>query len=229
MKLIDATTQAALVAAPTSGLRARDLVTFKARPIGGGAPVEFSFWNDIDTVAIQVFRGDTGSAESRTFVGDGALLKVGATTFGSDLTIQTLTITMSQLHATVQNMARGYDIRQAQVEVHRVLFDPRTNAVIGPATSRFVGKVNKAPIATPKSGEEGGIDIACVSHLREMTRTNPAKKSDETQKRRSSDRFRRHGNVADRVLFWGQESAKAGNGGQVSGGQSGYSVGKGLR
>ena len=78
--------------------------------------------------------------------------------------------------------------------------------------------MNKAQLSTPKTGDEGGIDLTCVSHIREMTRTNPAKKSDETQKRRSGDRFRRYIGTVNVDLFWGQKSGKpGGNSGSGSG------------
>lgn len=209
MKSVDINTATALQSASEAGLRVRDLVTFVVRTFDGASTASFSFWSDVDTVSIQVLKGDTGVAEYRNYVGDGSLLKVGEIKLSSDLTIQTVTVTLSQVHTTVQNMIRGYDCHQAQVEIHRVLFNPQTNAVVGAAVCHFVGKVNKAPIATPRSGEEGGIDVDCVTHIREMTRTNPAKKSDESQKRRSGDRFRRHIGVANVKIFWGQEKEKA--------------------
>lgn len=223
MKAVDPATAAALQGAQESGLRLRDLATFRVRSFDGATTATFPFWSDIDTVTIQVVRGDTGAAEYRNFVGDGALLKVGQIILSSDLAIQTVTVTLSQVHATVQNMIRGYDCHQAQVEIHRVLFNPATNAVIGAAQCHFIGKVNKAPVTTPRSGEEGGIDLDCVAHIREMTRTNPAKKSDEAQKRRSDDRFRRHIGVANVKIFWGSEKEKAA-GSDSSNGGSGEST-----
>lgn len=209
MKSVDINTATALQSASEAGLRVRDLVTFVVRTFDGASTASFSFWSDVDTVSIQVLKGDTGIAEYRDYVGDGSLLKVGEIKLSSDLTIQTVTVTLSQVHTTVQNMIRGYDCHQAKVEIHRVLFNPQTNAVVGAAVCHFVGKVNKAPLATPRSGEEGGIDVDCVTHIREMTRTNPAKKSDESQKRRSGDRFRRHIGVANVKIFWGAEKEKA--------------------
>lgn len=209
MKSADSNTIAALQAAPESGYAVRDLVYFNVRTLDGEDTEQFGFWNDIDIVTIQVLRGDSGSPENRNYVGDGSLLGMSPITLSSDLTIQTATITLSQIHATVQNMVRGYDCRQAGVEIHRVLFDPRTHAVISAAQCHFVGKVNQVTIGTPKAGDEGGIELNCVSHIREMTRVNSAKKSDETQRRRSGDRFRRNAGVANVKLFWGQDKGRA--------------------
>lgn len=209
MRSVDGTTTAALVAAPDTGIRERDFVTFYARTLDGLSTVLYPFWNDLDTVTTSVLRGDTGVAEDRDFVGDGALLTVPRIPLVSDLTIQTVQIVLSQIHPTVQNMVRGHDIRGALVEIHRGLFDPKTNVIAGSIYCHMRGKVNKAPIATPKAGDEGSISIDVVSIVRELTRTNPAKKSDETQKRRGpGDRLRQYAGVANVNTWWGQDKAK---------------------
>ncbi|TPM92733.1 hypothetical protein [Mesorhizobium sp. B2-1-3A] len=208
MRSIDGTTYAALLAAPDAGICERDFVTFYARSLDGLSTSRFCFWNDLDTVTASVLRGDTGAAENRDFVGDGSLFAVDRVPLVSDLTIQTVKVTLSQLHATVQDMVRGNDIRGARVEIHRGLFDPATHALAGSIYCHFVGKVNKAPISTPKAGDEGSVTIDVVSIVRELTRTNPAKKSDETQKRRSGDRFRKYSGVANVPIFWGVEKSR---------------------
>jgi hypothetical protein len=44
---------------------------------------------------------------------------------------------------------------------------------------------------------------------RELTRTNPAKRSDETQRLRSGDRFRRYSGTAYQwPIWWGEAKAK---------------------
>lgn len=206
-RALDIDTYNALVDAPNKGIAERKFVTFFVRSLDGASTATFGFWNDLDTVTASVLRGDTGSAENREFHGDGSLLAIDPVILTSDLTVQTLRITLSQIHATVQNMARGYDIRGAKVEVHRGIYDPQTNALAGPIYCRFIGKVNKAPIGTPKVGDEGSIEIEVASITRELTRSNPAKKSDETQKRRSGDRFRRYAGVANVPIWWGGEKS----------------------
>lgn len=208
MRALDTDTYNALVAAPNKGLTERKFVTFFVRSLDGESTATFSFWNDLDTVMASVLRGDTGSAENRTYYGDGSLLAIDPVVMTSNLTVQTLRITLSQVHATVQNMARGYDVRGARVEVHRGVFDPQTNELAGPIYCRFIGNVNKVNITTPKVGDEGAIEVEVASIARELTRTNPAKKSDETQKRRSDDRFRRYAGVANVPVWWGGEKAK---------------------
>lgn len=213
MRVANTDTVNALQAAPNVGIIERDLVYFFVRSLDGSSTEVFGFWNDIDVVTIPVFRGDTGGAENRNYVGDGSLLSLTPISLRSDLTIQSLTISLSQIHATVQNMVRGYDCRVARVEVHRVLFNPSNGNVVSNAYCHFIGKVNKIKFSTPRSGESGSVDIECASHIRELTRINSAKKSDESQKRRSGDRFRRHIGVANVKIFWGQEHSRPGNSG----------------
>lgn len=208
MRTVDTATYDAMVEAPDKGLTPRNLVWFVARSLDGLSTQPFGFWNELDTATVSVLRGDTGTTENRVYEGDGSLLDISPIVLTSDLTVQSVTISLSQIHASVQNMVRGYDIRSAPVEIHRILFDPQTNQPVASAISRFMGKVDKAPIGTPTPGQEGSIPITCRSILSELTRTNPAKKSDEHQKTRSGDRFRQYSGVADVPVFWGTDKVR---------------------
>lgn len=204
MRSSDTATTSWLTNAPDNGIRSRDIVYFLVRSLDGQSQKTFVFWNGIDPVAITVIDGATGLAVERDCIGDGALLSMDDIPLTSDLTVQTIKVSLSQIHETVQDMVRGYDIRVADVQIHRAAFDPQTNALVAHPLPHFVGKVNKAPISTPASGQEGSIDIDVVGHIRELTRTNAAKKSDETQKRRSGDRFRKYNSSSGSVsVFWG--------------------------
>lgn len=60
-------------------------------------------------------------------------------------------------------------------------------------------------------GGEGGVELAVVSHTRMLTRTNPAKRSDESQKLRQGDRLRRYSGVAGEIeFFWMEKTGKIG-------------------
>lgn len=208
MRNIDTATAAALANAPDRGLVSRNLVWFYGRTLADPAVrVAFAFWNDLDSVDITVEDPKTGGTATRTYVGDGSLLKVSDIPLTSDLTVRTVRVTLSQIHATVQNMARGADIRLAEVQIHRAILDPDTRQLVS-AKCHFVGKVDKAPIGTPSVQSEGSIEIECVSDTRELTRSNPAKKSDEFMKGRSGDRFRRYTGTANVPIFWGVEKER---------------------
>jgi len=216
MRNIDSATATALSRAPDKGLVARNLVWFRARTLADPAiRVEFAFWNDLDEVEIAVEDPTTGGTVTRTYVGDGSLLDMAEIPLTSDLTIRTVRVPLSQIHAGVQAMVRGADIRLADVQIHRAILDPDTRQLVS-AKCHFLGQVDRAPLGTPSVGEEGSVEIECVSSTRELTRTNPAKKSDEFLKARSGDRFYRYTGTANVPIFWGQEKERVGRSGQTS-------------
>ena len=100
---------------------------------------------------------------------------------------------------------RGYEPRQAWVEIHRGLFSTSTRELLAPPEPHFVGRIDKAIINTPAEGQSGTIELTCSDDLREMTRTNPARKSHEQQKRRSVDLFRQYNTTAaEWQIYWGE-------------------------
>lgn len=167
-------------------------------------------WNGEDTVEVTVVQAESGLPVTRTYHAAGSLLGIDPIPAVSDLSVRTIQIELSQINAAVQQAIRGYDARLAKLEVHRGLYSLDTRLLVAPPVPLFDGQVNGAPINTPAAGEEGGISLAVVSHTRVLTRTNPAKRSDETQKLRSGDRFRRYSGVANQWdFFWGEEKGKA--------------------
>jgi hypothetical protein len=78
--------------------------------------------------------------------------------------------------------------------------------LVDPPYPHFVGFINKAPVTRAKTGGSGGAVAESVSRTRELTVINPAKKSDETQRLRSNDRFRRYAGVAGNwSIWWGEK------------------------
>lgn len=210
MRSIDAGHSTALSGAANSGLVERDLVTFFARHRTTLVVTTFAFWNDLDTVTMVVTGGDDGVLVSRDFVGDGAILSVSEVPNVADLSIQRVQVVFSQIHTTVGEMFRTYDIRLAAAEVHRALFDPQTRNVVGTPYCHFTGQVSLSPLDTPAAGREGGLSIDIVEDTIELTRTNPARRSDETQKRRSNDRMMRYASIAGTWrVAWGEEEIRS--------------------
>lgn len=71
--------------------------------------------------------------------------------------------------------------------------------------SRLVGQVNGAPEMTAAIGGQSVRTIKVVSHTRELTRTNSAKRSDETYRLRGGDRFGQYSGTAGQwELWWGE-------------------------
>jgi hypothetical protein len=203
MKTADSPTVALLQGADTLGLIEADVSVWKVKTFSG-EEVTFAFWTEHDTETATVTSPWTGSPMSVQLVGAGAVLEVGETPRTSDLSIRRKTITMSAIHETVLNMWTGHDMRLAQVAVYQALFDPATRNLAS-MLLEFVGELNRAPKEVAAAGGESGIRFDLVSDTRQLTRTNPAKRSDAHQRTRSADGFHKYIGVwKDVSIPWGQ-------------------------
>jgi hypothetical protein len=211
MRSIDAGNTSAINNARDSGLVERDLLTIFARNRSDNSITTFPFWTEPmgDDVAITVIAGADGSSVSRTFIG-GAIMSIGDVPNVADLTIRRVPVTLSQIHPTVASMFRTYDIRVCAAEIHRALLDPVTRNLVGAVYCHFVGQVNMSPLTTPAVEQEGGLAIEIVSDTRELTRTNPARRSDTTQSRRSGDRMLKYASLTSTIVLpWGEKAVGA--------------------
>ncbi|SOC48433.1 hypothetical protein SAMN05892877_1653 [Rhizobium subbaraonis] len=184
------------------GVIPRAFVWISAKNRETGSIETVGFWNGLDSVEVSVISGVTGSPVSREYHAAGSLLDVGPITRTPELEVRTLRISLSQISEAVQLAVRGYDVRHAPIEIHEGYLDRESRLLIAPPIIDFVGWINGAPINTPAAGGKGSIMLDCVSHSRMLTRTNPAKKSHETQKRRSNDQFRKYNSVANQWQYW---------------------------
>lgn len=176
------------VALNANALVARDFIWFVARDRTTGAPVSVGFWSDIENVSsVPVIDPETGLTVTRNFLGMGGLISVDDIPAVSNIQVQDVHIRMSQLDEAVANVVRGYDVKQARVEIHRGLFDPLSRLLVDPAYPRFVGFVNTIEIqtGTEEPGSEGFVDLTCVSHTQEFTRSNPSTRSHADQQLRA--------------------------------------------
>lgn len=162
-------------------LVARDFLWIVARNRDTGDPVPDGMWSDAGIQDFDVIDPDTNNSVNRTYYGAGTLVSISDIPMVSNLTVQTITIVMSQVHDRVQTLIRTYDCKQARVEVHRGLFDPSTRQLVDPAICRFVGFVDQVEVKTPAENEEGSVTFTCSSHTQEMTRSNPDTRSHESQ------------------------------------------------
>jgi hypothetical protein len=113
--------------------------------------------------------------------------------------VRTQRITLSANTPEVEDTIRGYVVKGAAVELHLALMDPLSGLVID-TDRKWDGFLNRSPIATSALGSGGGtISVELVTSMRLLTRTIAAKKTDQSQQLRSSDRFRRYGAVAAEV------------------------------
>ena len=189
-------------------LVARDFLWIVARDRTTGADVPDGMWSDIGPITASVVDPETGGTSSRSWVGTGTLVQCSDIPLVSNITIQNVTITLSQVSDHVNTLVRLYDCKQARVEIYRGMYDTNTRAMIDPATPRFIGYIDNVEIVTPKEGGTGSVVLTCVSHSQEITRSNPDSRSDASQRQRSAtDNF-----YQDTVVvgtwqhFWGRAS-----------------------
>lgn len=204
MRSISLANQAALNA---RALVARDFLWIVARDRTTGAPVPVGFWSDIENVSsVPVTDPETGLTVTRTYYGAGGLISIDDIPAVSNVQVQDIHIRMSQLDEQVAAAIRGYDVKQARVEIHRGLFDPVSRLLVDPAFVRFAGFVNLVEIKTPRENEDGYVDITCVSHTQELTRSNPSTRSHADQQLRApgDDFFIDAAVVGDWKKTWGE-------------------------
>ncbi|RJG46496.1 hypothetical protein [Mesorhizobium sp. DCY119] len=207
MRNISAANLAALQA---RALVARDFLWITARDRDTGATFPYGFWSDVGDVSAPVLNPNTGLSVTRNFEGSGTLIQISDIPLVSNLTIQNVTIQMSQLDPAVENIVRGYDLKQAGVEIYRGLLSLETRQIVAPAFCRFVGFVDTVEITTPKENDVGSIVLTCASHTQEMTRGNPDTRSNDSQKIRSAtDNFFADVTVVgEQEHFWGRQKGK---------------------
>ena len=186
-------------------LVARDFLWIVARDPDTGAPVPDGMWSDVGNVSAAVIHPDTGLPVTRDWYGSGTLVQISDIPAVANLSVQAVTIRMSQVADHVQTLVRQYDCKQARVEIYRGLFNPDTRQMVAPAQCRFVGFVDEIEINTPSENEEGSVEMRCVSHTQEMTRSNTETRSHESQKLRDdTDTFFVDASTAGEFeIFWG--------------------------
>lgn len=199
-----------LAALQARQLVARDFLRITARDRDGGAPQVVGFWSDVGNVSAAVVNPDTGLDTAYDWYGSGTLIGIDDIPLVANLTVQSITIRMSQLDDLVEQAVRLYDCKQARIEVYRGLFNPDTRQMVAPAACRFVGFCDNIEIKTPSENEDGGVFLTGVSHTQEMTRSNPDTRSHESQiLRKAGDNFFQDATVVgDWEQFWGRSNGK---------------------
>jgi hypothetical protein len=204
VRVLDVDTQAAI--RDRTGLRPRNFIVITAKDRDDGDPSIRCFWDEAETVAANVL-DESGDLVSRNFVGDGSIVRVDPIPMRIGLEVRTIEIVLSAIHPEVENLIRGDEPRGAKVEIYRGLLSLSTGLLVSAPRIRFLGKINEAPIQTAAAGGASTATLRVVSHTRELTRTNSARKSDAQQKLRSGDRFRRYSGKAGQWItdiWWGE-------------------------
>lgn len=187
-------------------ISARDFMTVYARNRANGNIVEDSLWSDVGSVSAQVINPDTGLVEERDFYGSGNLVQISDIPLVSNLSVQNVNVELSHLAANAEALIRGYDVRQAVVQIFRGLFDVDTGRLVAPAFPRFSGFVDGATIRTATENEEGQTSFSCASHTQEVTRANADTRSDVSQRLRdeTDSFFQDSATTTEWKVFWGQ-------------------------
>ena len=146
----------------------------------------------------------TIGGQVRTYFGAGNVLDVPPVRTEIGLDVRRYRIGLSAISNEVQTLLRGYDPKGAPVEVHRAEFDGSGNLIAEPERI-FRGWVNGAPITTGAMGGQSTAALECVSNTRMLTIYGSATKSDEVQRLRQGDRFRRYATAASSAtVYWGE-------------------------
>jgi hypothetical protein len=207
MRNISAANLAALQA---RALVARDFLWLEVRNRATGAKVTDGMWSDVGNVSASVIHPDTGLTVTRDWYGSGTLVAIDDIPLVSNLSVQNVSIRLSQVDSHVEQLVRLYDCKQGRVEIYRGLFNPDTRQMVAPAECRFVGFIDTIEIKTPTENEDGAVTLTCASHTQEMTRSNPDTRSHATQVLRSAtDNFYQDTSTAGEwTVFWGSEKGK---------------------
>ena len=184
-----------------AGVRPRILVWIRARNIVSGLTEPVGFWSGEDDRAFTV------AGETRTYHGAGGLIGIDDLTVETGVAVRTLQIWFATAAQEVIDAVRGFDLRLAPVEVHRVLTDPLTWAPIDAPHRIWKGWADGAPLSTPAIGDDSGrVTLTVASAAMALTRTLTSKYSDGSMSQRSGDRLFRHADVSGKVpVYWGEK------------------------
>lgn len=159
-------------------------------PYAGGAAVSFGFWTGDDHEYLTV------EGQSRLYYGAQGAMEIGAITWEPGTGVSTQEITLG-LTPEGETLARGYRLAGAPIDLHCVLYDPRSWTLLG-IRRYFRGLIDTAPINTPEAGGVATLPLRCVSSARGGTMTVTGRKSDASQKQRlATDTFRAYGDLGE--------------------------------
>lgn len=205
MRIYPPAIAAAYAAAPADGLITRKAIWITARDRDTGAPVERGIWQGSESLNLTVIRGSDGLQTTRPYYGGGEYLKVGDIPMTSDMTLQVVTVDLSQLADVAREIVRTHDVHRGAIEIHEIVLSPSTGMPVAPDYPIWSGIIDGAPIKNPAVGGEGSVKLKCVSEMMAMlSRTNTEKSSHEAQMRRGGDELNIYANTVQTWnLPWG--------------------------
>jgi hypothetical protein len=214
VKQLQTNTYVLLQNAADNGGSYRDFIWISGKNRSTGATESLGLWNGWVPVTADVVNPKTGETVSRVYQAGGGLIGLPEIPATLQTEVRSIRVQISHLSEAAMNAIRLYNAQMAEVQIHRGVFDPSTGAIADPALCRFFGYVNHAPIPTPASGEEGAIELECVSASRLMTRKSGKLTSPELFKERykssgATDMFGKYLDVAGAWRVWWGQSEEA--------------------
>lgn len=199
MNYFDSDFESALEQAQDVGIAPVFFVTIDAADRTTGELRQVCFWTG-DYNITHTVTARNGDLVSRLFVG-AVGMQVGDIKYVLDGTDNSVSVSLNPLHDAVNTLLRTYDARLATVEIHVTTWTKGRLASIGEL--RWVGMLDTAPYTYGAAGEQATVSLAVRSELMvALGRKNPAKSSDEHQKRRlSTDTFCQYSGVVDSFTF----------------------------
>lgn len=173
----------------------------RARNFTNGVIEDMAVWSGDEDYPITVI-GPDGNLVSRTYIGQ-CNLTVSGIQYVADLTDNPVEVTLAGNRAVAEFIARGHDLRMAYCEVHATTWNG--GALTSAPELQWIGIVDDASINLPQAGGGGTITLSLRSEImHQLTAVNPAKSSDEHQKRRNwiDDFCKYSGIIGTRDLQW---------------------------
>lgn len=182
-----------------SGIEVRWLVWFTVKALADNAPITFGLSTDSDDRTLTV------EGQSRFYYGRQGAIALEPLRYATGTEIASWGMEIG-VSSEAETILRGYNTRLAAAQVHAMILHPDTLAPVD-IKMAFDGMIDGAPIITPEINGVASAKLKLVSAARRGTLTRNGRKSDETQKARSSDRFRKYGSVAAAVdVAWGSKA-----------------------
>lgn len=172
------------------------LIWVQAKNRETGLPEELGLWTGFEDRAFTI------DSEARTYFGAGTVLEVPDLISQAGLGVQMQTAALALVTPEVEQLIRGYDARQAPVEIHLARFDPETNALID-TTRAFKGWIDEAAVREGVKNGEASLTTRMASSARALTRKVPLRRSDAAhQVAQPGDAFFRYADVSGAVSVW---------------------------
>lgn len=187
------------------------LVWIEARNRETSATETIGFWTGKDHEEFTI------GGETRTYYGAGTLLKMTPLVVEAGLSVRTGRLEFSKVAPEVQLAMRGYEVKDAPVQIHVAYYNALTHEPIDEPVRRFKGRVAGLKItrAKKKPGQQSAgpalMELSVLSNAVDLTKTLALKKSDAALRARSpNDGFRKYADLSGTIeTIWGEMRAKA--------------------